>query len=66
MDTQIATLALLKEITEPDALEAINASLAADGTLTVTTPTGHGYDSTPPPLHEPRTQRPPADEPPPF
>ncbi|OKA10067.1 HNH endonuclease signature motif containing protein [Amycolatopsis regifaucium] len=40
--------------------------LAADGTLTVTTPTGHGYDSTPPPLHEPRTQRPPADEPPPF
>ncbi|WP_370308753.1 DUF222 domain-containing protein [Amycolatopsis sp. WAC 01375] len=36
--------------------------LAADGTLTVTTPTGQRYDSSPPPLHEPRT----ADEPPPF
>ncbi len=36
--------------------------LAADGTLTITTPTGQSYDSTPPPLHEPR----PADEPPPF
>ncbi|KZB87782.1 HNH endonuclease signature motif containing protein [Amycolatopsis regifaucium] len=40
--------------------------LAADGTLTITTPTGHGYDSTPPPLHEPRTQSPLTDEPPPF
>ncbi|WP_199746686.1 HNH endonuclease signature motif containing protein [Amycolatopsis sp. WAC 01416] len=36
--------------------------LAADGTLTVTTPTGQHYDSSPPPLHEPR----PATEPPPF
>ncbi|WP_410662841.1 DUF222 domain-containing protein [Amycolatopsis sp. lyj-84] len=36
--------------------------LAADGTLTITTPTGQSYDSTPPPLHEPR----PAEEPPPF
>ncbi|WP_410648586.1 DUF222 domain-containing protein [Amycolatopsis sp. cmx-4-54] len=36
--------------------------LASDGTLTVTTPTGQSYDSTPPPLHRPR----PADEPPPF
>ncbi|MGY6651787.1 DUF222 domain-containing protein [Amycolatopsis sp. TRM77291] len=33
--------------------------LAEDGTLTITTPTGHNYDSTPPPLHEPRTQEPP-------
>ncbi len=37
-------------------------SLAPDGTLTVTTPTGQTYDSSPPPLHEPRV----ADEPPPF
>ncbi|MFI7119393.1 DUF222 domain-containing protein [Amycolatopsis sp. NPDC049868] len=37
--------------------------LAPDGTLTITTPTGQRYDSTPPPLHEPR---PAADEPPPF
>ncbi|RSM53229.1 HNH endonuclease [Amycolatopsis sp. WAC 01376] len=37
-------------------------SLAPDGTLTVTTPTGQSYDSSPPPLHEPRV----ADEPPPF
>ncbi|WP_233621435.1 HNH endonuclease signature motif containing protein [Amycolatopsis sp. WAC 04182] len=37
--------------------------LASDGTLTITTPTGQSYDSTPPPLHPPR---PPADEPPPF
>ncbi|WP_435826404.1 DUF222 domain-containing protein [Amycolatopsis japonica] len=37
--------------------------LASDGTLTITTPTGQRYDSTPPPLHEPR---PAADEPPPF
>ncbi|RSM77770.1 HNH endonuclease, partial [Amycolatopsis sp. WAC 01375] len=36
--------------------------LAADGTLTVTTPTGQRYDSSPPPLHEPRM----AEEPPPF
>jgi hypothetical protein len=40
--------------------------LAPDGTLTVTTPTGHSYDSTPPPLHEPRPQSPPGEEPPPF
>ncbi|MFI0799470.1 protein of unknown function [Amycolatopsis lurida] len=33
--------------------------LAEDGTLTITTPTGHSYNSTPPPLHEPRTQEPP-------
>ncbi|KFU77032.1 hypothetical protein BB31_32545 [Amycolatopsis lurida NRRL 2430] len=33
--------------------------LAADGTLTITTPAGRSYDSTPPPLHEPRTQEPP-------
>ncbi|WP_233611587.1 HNH endonuclease signature motif containing protein, partial [Amycolatopsis sp. WAC 01376] len=37
-------------------------SLAPDGTLTVTTPTGQSYDSSPPPLHEPRV----ATEPPPF
>ncbi|ANN16951.1 hypothetical protein SD37_15730 [Amycolatopsis orientalis] len=37
-----------------------NYRLAADGTLTITTPTGQRYDSTPPPLHEPR------EEPPPF
>ncbi|MFE5569375.1 DUF222 domain-containing protein [Amycolatopsis japonica] len=36
--------------------------LATDGTLTITTPTGQRYDSTPP-LHEPR---PAVDEPPPF
>ncbi len=40
--------------------------LASDGTLTITTPTGRRYDSTPPPLHEPRSRRPLADEPPPF
>ncbi|WP_410599073.1 DUF222 domain-containing protein [Amycolatopsis sp. lyj-90] len=39
--------------------------LAPDGTLTVTTPTGQTYDSTPPPLHEPRERTPLADEPPP-
>ncbi|WP_255632496.1 HNH endonuclease signature motif containing protein [Amycolatopsis sp. TNS106] len=33
--------------------------LAEDGTLTITTPTGHSYDSTPPPLHEPRAEEPP-------
>ncbi|QXV58033.1 HNH endonuclease [Amycolatopsis sp. TNS106] len=33
--------------------------LAENGTLTITTPTGHSYDSTPPPLHEPRTDQPP-------
>ncbi|MFJ8911731.1 DUF222 domain-containing protein [Amycolatopsis sp. NPDC102389] len=38
-----------------------NYRLTSDGTLTITTPTGQSYDSTPPPLHEPR-----ADEPPPF
>ncbi|MFJ4103063.1 HNH endonuclease signature motif containing protein [Amycolatopsis japonica] len=37
--------------------------LASDGTLTITTPTGQRYDSTPPPLHGPR---PGVDEPPPF
>ncbi len=37
-------------------------TLAPDGTLTVTTPTGQTYDSSPPPLHEPRL----TDEPPPF
>ncbi|MFI7119224.1 DUF222 domain-containing protein [Amycolatopsis sp. NPDC049868] len=37
--------------------------LASDGTLTITTPTGQRYDSTPTPLHEPR---PAAEEPPPF
>nr|WP_245193376.1 HNH endonuclease signature motif containing protein [Amycolatopsis alba] len=37
-------------------------TLAPDGTLTITTPTGQTYDSSPPPLHEPR----PTDEPPPF
>ncbi|MER7860228.1 DUF222 domain-containing protein [Amycolatopsis japonica] len=37
--------------------------LASDGTLTITTPTGQQYDSTPPPLHGPR---PAVDEPPPF
>lgn len=36
--------------------------LASDGTLTITTPTGQRYDSTPPPLHEPRM----AEDPPPF
>ncbi|WP_370311019.1 DUF222 domain-containing protein [Amycolatopsis sp. WAC 01376] len=40
--------------------------LASDGTLTVTTPTGQSYDSTPPPLHPPRAQPAPAEEPPPF
>ncbi|WP_409495904.1 HNH endonuclease signature motif containing protein, partial [Amycolatopsis sp. cmx-11-12] len=40
--------------------------LAPDGTLTVTTPTGQTYDSTPPPLHEPRERTPLTDEPPPF
>ncbi|MEU8416412.1 DUF222 domain-containing protein [Amycolatopsis japonica] len=38
-----------------------NYRLASDGTLTITTPTGQSYDSSPPPLHEPR-----AEEPPPF
>ncbi|MFD5245717.1 DUF222 domain-containing protein [Amycolatopsis sp. NPDC058340] len=38
-----------------------NYQLSSDGTLTITTPTGQRYDSSPPPLHEPRT-----DEPPPF
>ncbi|MFI7120293.1 DUF222 domain-containing protein [Amycolatopsis sp. NPDC049868] len=38
-----------------------NYRLASDGTLTITTPTGRSYDSSPPPLHEPR-----AEEPPPF
>ncbi|MFJ8915189.1 DUF222 domain-containing protein [Amycolatopsis sp. NPDC102389] len=33
--------------------------LAPDGTLTITTPTGQTYDSTPPPLHTPRTEEPP-------
>ncbi|WP_103746204.1 HNH endonuclease signature motif containing protein, partial [Amycolatopsis lurida] len=33
--------------------------LAEDGTLTITTPTRHSYNSTPPPLHEPRTEQPP-------
>nr|WP_192742387.1 HNH endonuclease signature motif containing protein [Amycolatopsis roodepoortensis] len=33
--------------------------LDADGTLTITTPTGQTYDSTPPPLHEPRAEEPP-------
>ena len=37
--------------------------LASDGILTITTPTGQCYDSTPPPLHEPRPR---IDEPPPF
>ncbi len=41
-------------------------TLAPDGTLTVTTPTGQTYDSSPPPLHEPRPPAPTADEPPPF
>ncbi|UUV36359.1 HNH endonuclease [Amycolatopsis roodepoortensis] len=40
--------------------------LAADGTLTITTPTGQSYDSSPPPLHQPRPPVPGADEPPPF
>ncbi|MEU9687088.1 HNH endonuclease signature motif containing protein [Amycolatopsis japonica] len=35
--------------------------LGSDGTLTITTPTGRSYDSSPPPLHEPRD-----DEAPPF
>ncbi|MFK0247885.1 DUF222 domain-containing protein [Amycolatopsis azurea] len=35
-----------------------NYRLASDGTLTITTPTGKTYDSTPPPLHEPRTRPP--------
>ncbi|ANN18723.1 hypothetical protein SD37_25920 [Amycolatopsis orientalis] len=38
-----------------------NYHLGSDGTLTITTPTGHSCESTPPPLHEPRTE-----EPPPF
>ncbi|UUV36458.1 HNH endonuclease [Amycolatopsis roodepoortensis] len=33
--------------------------LDSDGTLTITTPTGQSYDSTPPPLHEPRAEEPP-------
>ncbi len=37
--------------------------LASDGTLTITTPTGQSYDSTPPPLHQ---RRPKTEEPPPF
>ncbi|WP_039916047.1 HNH endonuclease signature motif containing protein, partial [Amycolatopsis azurea] len=41
-------------------------TLAADGTLTITTPTGQHYDSTPPPLHEPRPTAPPDDDPSPF
>ncbi|WP_039920133.1 HNH endonuclease signature motif containing protein, partial [Amycolatopsis azurea] len=41
-------------------------TLAADGTLTITTPTGQHYDSTPPPLHDPRPAVSPDDEPPPF
>nr|WP_246481529.1 HNH endonuclease signature motif containing protein [Amycolatopsis umgeniensis] len=40
--------------------------LTSDGALTITTPTGQTYDSTPPPLHEPRPKTPPVDEPPPF
>ncbi|ANN20185.1 hypothetical protein SD37_34390 [Amycolatopsis orientalis] len=40
--------------------------LGSDGTLTVTTPTGHSFDSTPPPLHEPRPQGLLGEEPPPF
>ncbi|HET6286142.1 MAG TPA: DUF222 domain-containing protein [Amycolatopsis sp.] len=40
--------------------------LASDGTLTVTTPTGQSYDSSPAPLHPPRTRTAPAEEPPPF
>lgn len=39
--------------------------LAPGGTLTITTPTGQGYDSSPPSLHPPRPA-PLADEPPPF
>ncbi|MFJ4104145.1 HNH endonuclease signature motif containing protein [Amycolatopsis japonica] len=35
--------------------------LGSDGTLTITTPTGQSYDSSPPPLHEPR-----GEEAPPF
>ncbi|MFC3448880.1 HNH endonuclease signature motif containing protein [Amycolatopsis speibonae] len=35
-----------------------NYRLTSDGTLTITTPTGRSYDSTPPPLHEPRTESP--------
>ncbi len=35
-----------------------------DGTLTITTPTGQTYESTPPPLHEPRVGTADADEPP--
>ncbi|MGK4595958.1 DUF222 domain-containing protein [Amycolatopsis sp. w19] len=38
-----------------------NYRLDSDGTLTITTPTGQTYDSSPPLLHEPR-----AEEPPPF
>ncbi|MFI6302789.1 DUF222 domain-containing protein [Amycolatopsis thailandensis] len=41
-------------------------SLAPDGTLTITTPTGQSYDSTIPSLHEPRPTAPPAEEPPQF
>ncbi|RSN43692.1 HNH endonuclease [Amycolatopsis sp. WAC 04197] len=33
--------------------------LGSDGTLTITTPTGQRYESTPPPLHEPRDEAPP-------
>ncbi|ANN21754.1 hypothetical protein SD37_14065 [Amycolatopsis orientalis] len=40
--------------------------LGSDGTLTVTTPTGHSFDSTPPPLHEPRPEDLLGEEPPPF
>ncbi|WP_460429114.1 HNH endonuclease signature motif containing protein [Amycolatopsis oliviviridis] len=39
-------------------------TLASDGTLTITTPTGQTHDSTPPPLHQPRPHT--AEEPPPF
>ncbi|MFC3448729.1 HNH endonuclease signature motif containing protein [Amycolatopsis speibonae] len=35
-----------------------------DGTLTITTPTGHTHHSTPPPLHDPRPRD--SEEPPPF
>ncbi|MEV6910226.1 DUF222 domain-containing protein [Amycolatopsis sp. NPDC051071] len=41
-----------------------NYRVADDGTLTITTPTGQTYESTPPPLHEPRTERTGTEEPP--
>ncbi len=40
--------------------------LAPDGTLTIITPTGQTYDSTPPPLHEPRPKALQTENPPPF